>query len=133
MSDKLFRVFPNDPIPSYVDYAKGIYIYTKEGEKILDMDPIKYAKEIEALGAGELIVNFIDRDGTRLGYDIDFITKVYNEINIPESSKFVIDLPGYIFSFVTINDNGLIHVKRGEMAFTTFTGMEFVLGEIFKL
>jgi adenosylmethionine-8-amino-7-oxononanoate aminotransferase len=37
MSDKLFRVFPNDPIPSYVDYAKGIYIYTKEGEKILDM------------------------------------------------------------------------------------------------
>ena len=34
-------------------------------------------------------------------------------------------MPGYIFSFVTINDNGLIHVKRGEMAFTTFTGMEF--------
>lgn len=54
-------------------------------------------------------------------YDVNY----YNEINIPESSKFVIDLPGYIFSFVTINDNGLIHVKRGEMAFTTFTGMEF--------
>src|SRR3990167_8542955 len=33
----LFRVFPNDPIPSFVDYADGMYIYTKNGEKLLDM------------------------------------------------------------------------------------------------
>lgn len=37
MSDKLFRVFPNDPVAPYVDYAKGAYIYTKNGKEILDM------------------------------------------------------------------------------------------------
>lgn len=33
----LFRVFPNDPTPPCVDYADGMYIYTKNGEKLLDM------------------------------------------------------------------------------------------------
>ncbi|MDD3465833.1 MAG: aminotransferase class III-fold pyridoxal phosphate-dependent enzyme [Campylobacterales bacterium] len=32
----LFRVFPNEPIPPFVDYADGCYIYTKDGRKILD-------------------------------------------------------------------------------------------------
>ncbi len=35
-NSKLFRVFPNDPIPPFVDKADGIYIYTKDGDKILD-------------------------------------------------------------------------------------------------
>lgn len=33
---KVFRVFPNDPVPPFVDRADGIYIYTKDGRKILD-------------------------------------------------------------------------------------------------
>ncbi|HLB43592.1 MAG TPA: aminotransferase class III-fold pyridoxal phosphate-dependent enzyme [Gammaproteobacteria bacterium] len=33
----LFRVFPNDPVPSFVDYADGMYIHTMSGEKLLDM------------------------------------------------------------------------------------------------
>lgn len=37
MNSNIFRVFPNDPIPPYVDYAKGAYIFTKEGKKLLDM------------------------------------------------------------------------------------------------
>jgi adenosylmethionine-8-amino-7-oxononanoate aminotransferase len=32
-----FRVFPNDPLPSSIDYAEGSYIYTKDGNKILDL------------------------------------------------------------------------------------------------
>ena len=34
---KLFRVFPNDAIPPYVIHAEGLYIYTKDGRKLLDM------------------------------------------------------------------------------------------------
>ncbi len=33
---KVFRVFPNDPVPPFVDRADGIYVYTKDGRKILD-------------------------------------------------------------------------------------------------
>lgn len=35
-NSNVFRVFPNDPIPPAVDYAKGSYIYTKDGRKLLD-------------------------------------------------------------------------------------------------
>jgi len=33
----IFRVFPNDPVPPFVEYADGIYLYTKSGKKLLDM------------------------------------------------------------------------------------------------
>lgn len=33
---KIFRVFPNDPIPPFIDRGEGLYIYTKDGRKILD-------------------------------------------------------------------------------------------------
>lgn len=35
-ASKVFRVFPNEPIPPIVDRAEGLYIYTKDGRKILD-------------------------------------------------------------------------------------------------
>jgi adenosylmethionine-8-amino-7-oxononanoate aminotransferase len=33
---KVFRVFPNDPLPPIVDKGEGIYIYTRDGQKIFD-------------------------------------------------------------------------------------------------
>ena len=35
-TSNVFRVFPNDPIPPFVDHADGLYVYTKDGRKILD-------------------------------------------------------------------------------------------------
>jgi 4-aminobutyrate aminotransferase-like enzyme len=32
----VFRVFPNDPVPPFVDRAEGVYVLTKDGQKILD-------------------------------------------------------------------------------------------------
>ena len=34
---KVFRVFPNEPRPPFVDRAEGVYIYTKDGQKLLDI------------------------------------------------------------------------------------------------
>ena len=34
---KIFRVFPNDPLPPKVDFADGSYIHTKNGKRILDL------------------------------------------------------------------------------------------------
>ena len=49
----------------------------------------------------------------------------FNVLNIPESSKFTLDLSGKTFAFKQINDIGIVHVKRGKMAITTSNGMEF--------
>jgi len=42
-----------------------------------------WAKRVETLGAGELMVTSIDRDGTKLGYDIELLTKITCKVNIP--------------------------------------------------
>lgn len=53
------------------------------GTKKTGYDPIKLAKKMESLGAGELVINNVDRDGTFEGYDEDIIKEIVEEVNIP--------------------------------------------------
>lgn len=55
----------------------------KGGRIETDLDPIEWAKEVERLGAGEILLNSIDRDGAAEGYDIEFIKNVSDSVNIP--------------------------------------------------
>jgi cyclase len=48
-----------------------------------DWDPIVLARRMEAEGAGELIVQSIDRDGTRRGYDLELIRSISSAVEIP--------------------------------------------------
>ena len=43
----------------------------------------KFCKKIETLGAGEILLTSMDRDGTKKGYDLDLTKKVSNLVNIP--------------------------------------------------
>ncbi len=58
-------------------------IYTHGGRNKTDIDAIKFAKEMEKSGAGELLVTSMDRDGTQVGYDIDLMSKISSRVNIP--------------------------------------------------
>ena len=58
-------------------------IYTHGGRNKTDIDAIKFAKEMEKSGAGELLVTSMDRDGTQVGYDIDLMSKISSAVNIP--------------------------------------------------
>lgn len=48
-----------------------------------DLDPVSWAQEVERLGAGEILLNAIDRDGMANGYDTTFIQKVVESVHIP--------------------------------------------------
>jgi cyclase len=61
----------------------GYEIYTHNGKKATGINPIKFAKEIEFLGAGEIIINSIDQDGVMKGYDMNLIDKMAESISIP--------------------------------------------------
>jgi len=61
----------------------GYEIYTHNGKKATGINPIKFAKEIELLGAGEIIINSIDQDGGMKGYDMNLIDKIAESISIP--------------------------------------------------
>jgi len=57
--------------------------YTLSGTTKTVWNPISWAQEAERLGAGEIILNSIDRDGTMKGYDIPLIKNVSGSVNIP--------------------------------------------------
>ena len=64
--------------------ASGMYeVYSCGGEKPTGLDPVLHAKEMERLGAGEIFLNSIDRDGIGNGYDIELINRVTSAVAIP--------------------------------------------------
>ena len=63
--------------------GEGWEIYTHGGRRPTGIDAIDYALRITALGAGELLVTSMDRDGTRGGYDLDLIRTITAKIDIP--------------------------------------------------
>jgi imidazole glycerol-phosphate synthase subunit HisF len=65
------------------EFLKGNIVYIKDGTQSTGLDPVVYAKRIENEGAGEILINSIDRDGVMGGYDIELIKSVSNSIKIP--------------------------------------------------
>tara|TARA_E500000331_G_scaffold307863_1_gene313027 strand:+ start:232 stop:990 length:759 start_codon:yes stop_codon:yes gene_type:complete len=58
-------------------------IFTHGGRKPTGIDAIKFAQKMESMGAGELLLTSMDRDGTKKGYDLDLTKKVTGLVNIP--------------------------------------------------
>ena len=53
------------------------------GKKSIKKDPLEAAQEFEEFGAGELIIQSVDRDGSYEGYDLEMISKVSKAVTIP--------------------------------------------------
>ena len=58
-------------------------VFINSGSEATGLDPVEQAIKVEALGAGELIVTSIDRDGTMQGYDVELINKITGAVSIP--------------------------------------------------
>ncbi len=58
-------------------------VYTHGGRKPTDLDAIEWAREVERLGAGEILLTSIDRDGTQVGYDLELTCAIAGAVNIP--------------------------------------------------
>ena len=58
-------------------------VFTHGGRNSSGLDVLNYAKEVEDLGAGEILLTSMDRDGTKKGYDLELTELVSNSVNIP--------------------------------------------------
>ena len=58
-------------------------VFIQGGKVDTKQDPVQYAKKVQELGAGELIFQSIDRDGTQKGYDLAMIQKIAKAVEIP--------------------------------------------------
>jgi cyclase len=58
-------------------------VWTRNGRHATGLDPVTLASDLEARGAGEIVINSIDRDGAMTGYDLDLACRVKAAITIP--------------------------------------------------
>lgn len=58
-------------------------VFTHSGTQATGKDPVTIAREVEALGAGEILITSIDRDGTMTGYDFELTRRVSEAVSIP--------------------------------------------------
>lgn len=79
--------FGSQSIVASIDARRGLLgryeVYTCGGRKAGRVDPVAFARRMEEMGAGEIFLNSIDRDGTMQGYDIDLIRRVSEAVSIP--------------------------------------------------
>ncbi len=99
-----------------IDIKKNIWgkyrVFTLNASKNTGLDPVTFASQMEQAGAGELLVNAIDKDGTFEGYDTELIELICKRIHIP-----VVAIGGAatISDFVSVVNHGASAVAAGSM------------------
>jgi imidazole glycerol-phosphate synthase subunit HisF len=63
--------------------ATGWEVYTHGGRRPTGLDAVEWARKMQSLGAGELLVTSMDRDGTREGFDLPLTRAVSDAVGIP--------------------------------------------------
>lgn len=84
--DKAARLFGSQSIVVNVEaksWEDNWECYSDCGRERSGKDTLSWVKEVESRGAGELLVQSVDRDGRQSGFDIDLIRKVKESVNIP--------------------------------------------------
>ncbi|MDF0583806.1 HisA/HisF-related TIM barrel protein [Bradyrhizobium yuanmingense] len=78
--------FGSQAVTVCIDYRRvntDLRVVTDRGRVVTDSDPVTRARRAEAVGAGEILLHNVDRDGTRAGYDLDMISEVAQAIQVP--------------------------------------------------
>lgn len=87
MINDAVRIFGKQAIVASIDCKlmdSGEYsVFTEKGKKNINLNPKQWAKEVEKIGVGEILLQFIDRDGKSNGYDVEVINQICNSVNIP--------------------------------------------------
>ena len=80
------KAFGSQCIVLSIDARKvngGYQVYTHSGTKPTGLDPVGWAEQVAAAGAGEILLTSIEREGTRQGYDLDLVRRVSDAVDIP--------------------------------------------------
>ena len=61
----------------------GFGVTSHGGKNLTDLDALQWIRQVEELGAGELLVNSIDTDGTKSGFDLELIELIKSQSSLP--------------------------------------------------
>ncbi len=94
-------------------FLGGYEVYTHNGKRATGINPIIFAEKAQRLGAGEVVINSIDKDGLMKGFDLDLIGKVREKITVPMT---VLGGAGSLDDIETVIDkHGVIGVAAGSL------------------
>lgn len=108
--------FGSSTIVISIDVTKNIFgkyqVYNKNKVKTKFSDPIQMAEEMNKLGAGEILVNSVDRDGMMKGFDTEMIKRISSAVDIP---VVACGGGGNITHFKPVIDAGASAIAAGSM------------------
>jgi cyclase len=77
-------------------------IFTHGGRNATGIDAVAYAREVVALGAGEILLTSMDRDGVRTGYDLALTRAIADAVNVPVIASGGVGALDHLVEGVTI-------------------------------
>ena len=84
---EIAQVYGAQAVIGSMDVKKKLFgkykVYSDSGTKNTGQDPTEWARQLEQLGVGEIMLNSIDRDGSWLGYDEVLIEKISKAVSVP--------------------------------------------------
>ena len=124
---KSAELFGSQSIVASIDakLVNGQYkCYISDGTELVDKSPVEMAIEAERLGAGEIIINSIDRDGMMQGYDTELVRRVVDSVKEP---VIALGGAGGIKDLKTVLDEGHAHAAAGGSMFVYYGRLKAVL------
>ena len=114
---EIANTYGSQSIVVSIDVRKNLFgkyeVFIDSGKTNTKLNPVFYARKIEALGAGEIILCSIDREGTGKGYDCQLLNQVVNEVNIPVVASGGAGEIGHFLE--AVDKGGVSAVSAGDM------------------
>jgi cyclase len=84
---QISSIYGSSSVVANIDYKKNIFgkhkVFFKSGTIKSEFNPLDWALKLQDAGAGEIILNNIDKEGTYSGYDIELLSNLNNKIKVP--------------------------------------------------
>jgi cyclase len=85
--EQIAQHFGNQAVVASVDVKKNFWgnyeVFTHSGSKNSKKNPVEWCKQLEELGAGEILLTSIDKEGTWSGFDVELTCKVSEAVGVP--------------------------------------------------
>lgn len=85
--EQISQHYGNQAVVASVDVKKNFWgnyeVFTHSGSKNSKKNPVEWCKQLEEMGAGEILLTSIDKEGTWAGFDVELTLKVSEEVGVP--------------------------------------------------